>query len=347
MNLKELAKALSLSPTTVSRALNGYPEVSEATRQRVMAAAEKMNYRPSARARSLALGRTMSIAHIIPLSTRHEMVNPIFTDFIAGASEVYHAAGYSMVLSLASPEDETRLYRDLAAQRSVDGIIVHAPAVADKRIDLLHEIDMPFVVHGRQSEGDTRYSWVDVNNRRAFERATDHLIDLGHRRIGLINGLEHMDFAARRRQGYEKALKGRGITPDTALMASDEMTEMYGYDEARRMLALPDPATAFLTSSMISAIGVRRAVEEAGMKLGRDVSLITHDDDLSYFRNDQTVPIFTAVRSSVREAGRRAARMLTGHINGDVPAPASELLEVEFVLGQSTGPAPQMAEQTL
>ena len=104
MNLKELAKALSLSPTTVSRALNGYPEVSEATRQRVMAAAEKMNYRPSARARSLALGRTMSIAHIIPLSTRHEMVNPIFTDFIAGASEVYHAAGYSMVLSLASPE---------------------------------------------------------------------------------------------------------------------------------------------------------------------------------------------------------------------------------------------------
>lgn len=346
MNLKELADALSLSPTTVSRALNGYPEVSESTRQKVVAAAERLNYRPSARARSLALGRTMSIAHVLPVSNRHEMVNPIFTDFIAGAAEIYHDGGYTMMLSLASSRDEANVYRELAAQRSVDGIIVHAPDVHDPRIELLQDIGLPFVVHGRQSEGDMNYSWVDVNNRRAFERATDHLIDLGHRRVALINGLEHMDFAMRRRLGYESGLRERGLQPDPLLMASEEMTEVYGYNKARGMLALKDPPTAFLSSSIISSIGIRRAVEDAGFTLGKEVSLITHDDDLSYFRNDQDVPIFTAVRSSVREAGRRAATILTGLIGGSIQSPSCELLEVEFVLGQSTGPAPIRAGDT-
>ena len=347
MNLKELAEALSLSPTTVSRALNGYPEVSESTRQRVVAAAEAMNYRPSARARSLALGRAMAIAHVLPRSQHHEMVNPVFTDFIAGAAEVYHEAGYSMVLSLASTTDEEAIYRDLAAQRSVDGIIVHAPSISDSRIALLQDIGLPFVVHGRHSEGPQDYSWVDVNNRRAFGRATEHLIDLGHVRISLINGLEDMDFASRRRSGYERALTQRGIKIDPSIMASDEMTETYGYEQAKRMLALACPPTAFVVSSIISAFGIRRAVEEAGLKLGRDVSVITHDDDLSYFRNDQGVPVFTAVRSSVREAGRRAADILTRLIDNDISQPARHLLEVDFVLGQSTGPVPALERTSI
>ncbi|MEL7343895.1 MAG: LacI family DNA-binding transcriptional regulator [Pseudomonadota bacterium] len=345
MNLKELADALSLSPTTVSRALNGYPEVSEATRLRVQAAAAQMNYRPSARARSLALGRSMAIAHVLPIANQHEMINPVFSDFIAGAAEVYHEAGYAIMLSLADAAHETAIYRDLAAQRSVDGILVHAPTTSDPRIELLTTIGLPFVVHGRKSDSDAGYSWVDVNNRRAFQSATQHLIELGHRRIALINGQENMDFAARRRQGYERALAAHGIATDPYIMAADEMTETNGYDRARAILAQAAPPTAFVVASIISALGVRRAIEEAGLKLGRDVSLITHDDDLSYFRNDQTVPIFTAVRSSVRDAGRRAARLLTALIDGEIAGPATDLMEVDFVIGQSTGPAPGFGEQ--
>ncbi|MDH3263922.1 MAG: LacI family transcriptional regulator, partial [Paracoccaceae bacterium] len=94
MRLKELSAVLGLSPTTVSRALNGYSDVSEETRRRVQEAARRHNYRPDARARGLAMGRARAIGHVIPISTKHEMLNPVFADFIAGAGETYARAGY-------------------------------------------------------------------------------------------------------------------------------------------------------------------------------------------------------------------------------------------------------------
>ncbi|PQO24929.1 LacI family transcriptional regulator [Rhodobacteraceae bacterium WD3A24] len=341
MTLKELARHLGLSPTTVSRALNGYPEVKETTRRRVAEAARALNYRPNTRAKSLATGQAMAIGHVIPLSSRHEMVNPIFADFIAGAGEAYARAGFDMVLSVVSDADEAQTYRDLKARGSVDGVIVHGPRAGDPRIDLLDEIGMPFLVHGRSTGTNRPYCWLDVNNRRAFQRATAFLLDLGHRRIGLLNGLEVMDFALRRRDGYERALAERGVPRDPALIRSDEMTEAYGYRSGRDLLALPAPPTAFLVSSMIAAIGLRRAIEEAGLRLGRDISVITHDDDLSYLRNGDDVPLFTATRSSVRDAGRQAAEMLLAIIAQPETAPRERLLEAELTVGQSTGPAPK------
>ncbi|MBL4917774.1 LacI family DNA-binding transcriptional regulator [Szabonella alba] len=341
MNLKQLASQLGLSPTTVSRALNGYPEVNEATRERVMAAAKRHNYRPDSRAIRLATGRSMAIGHVIPVATRHEIVNPIFSDFIAGAGEVYSRSGYDMLISVVADEDEETAYRNLRARGACDGVILHAPRLDDARIDLLTEIGLPFVVHGRSTGAALPYSWVDVNNRRAFERATGFLLDLGHRRIALVNGLEFMDFAIRRRKGYLDALAARGISADPALMASDEMTEARGHRAGRDMLSLPDPPTAFVISSMISALGLRRAIEEQGLKLGRDVSVVIHDDDLSYLRNGEDVPIFTAARSSVREAGRQAAAMLLDLLGAPDSAPREALLEAELIIGQSTGPAPE------
>ena len=211
----------------------------------------------------------------------------------------------------------------------------------DPRIALLDGIGLPYAVHGRATGTDRQYSWLDVNNRRAFARATDFLMDLGHRRIGLVNGLETMDFAHRRRQGYEEALRARGIAIDPNLMRQDEMTEGYGWRAARDMLAQPDPPTAFLVSSVICMLGVRRAIEEAGLVLGRDVSAVTHDDQLSYLRDDGAVPAFTATRSSVREAGQRLARMVIDRIDNPEAPHVQELLEAELIIGRSTGPAPR------
>ena len=341
MNLKELARELGLSQTTVSRALNGYPEVSEATRQRVRQVADRVGYMPSDRARGLALGKSMSIGHIISTSSKHEMVNPIFGDFLAGAGETYTRHGYQAVLRIVDQDqDEGEIYRELHRRRAVDGVILHGPLRVDDRIALLHEIGLPFVVHGRSSESPIPYSWLDVNNRSAFRRATHFLCDLGHRRIALLNGLEVMDFAYRRRAGFEDACRDRGLTPDPALMFSDEMTEDFGYRVTRRVMAMDEPPTAILVSSMISAIGVRRAAHDLGLVLGRDLSVITHDDVLSYLRNGTDVPIFTATRSSVREAGRRLAEVLMQAIAAPGTGVVTELFEAELTVGQSTGPAP-------
>ena len=340
MTLKELANLLGLSPTTVSRALNGYPEVNAETRARVAAAALAHNYRPNTQAKRLATGRAMAIGHVIPISIRHEIVNPVFADFIAGCGEIYAQQGYDMVLTIVPDADEARAYREVRSKGNVDGMIVHGPRLNDPRIAQLTEMGLPFVVHGRAMGVETPYSWVDVNNTRAFTRATEFLADLGHRRIALINGIEEMDFAARRRRGFERAMAERGLAVDPALMVAGEMTEAQGYDAARAMLARPAPPTAFLTSSLLSAMGVRRAVEAAGLRPGREVSIVTHDDELGFLKNGAEDPVFTATRSSVREAGRRCARMLLEMIAQGERTPRHELLEAVLVVGQSSGPCP-------
>lgn len=337
-NLKQLSKALGLSQTTVSRALNGYPEVKEATRLRVQEAARRLNYSPDSRARGLATGRAMAIGHVIPVWTEHEMVNPIFGDFVAGASQCYSRHGYDMLLTRVEDDDEEQAYQQLASKGRLDGIIVHGPRLEDGRIALLNSLGIPFVVHGRSSGVSEPYSWVDVNNKRSFRRATELLLDLGHRRIALINGLERMDFAVRRREGYAEALAGRGIRPDPNLMRSAEMTEHYGHRETRMMLQGRNPPTAILVSSLISGLGVRRAIEEQGLRMGHDISVVTHDDMISYLTDPDGVPVFTATRSSVREAGRISAELLMSILGQPGSGPRNALLESELVVGQSTGP---------
>ncbi len=341
MNLKQLSEILGLSQTTVSRALNGYPEVNENTRLRVQAAATKHGYSPNIRAKGLATGRSMVIGHVIPSSSQHEMVNPIFGDFVAGAAQKYGENNYDMMFTHAADTSIEDAYRSLFSRGAVDGIVLQGPKVNEPRITVLSRMGVPFIVHGRSTGIEEPYDWIDVNNLRSFERATQFLIDLGHRRIALINGLEDMDFAQRRRNGYVAALEKAGLAVDPALLRSAEMTEIYGHQTTSEMLDLDDPPTAILASSIIAAVGVRRAIDERGLRMGRDVSVIAHDDELSYMRNGMDVPIFTATRSSVRHAGELAAEMLIERINNPNDPPKTRLLEAELVVGSSTGPAPQ------
>ena len=340
MNLKELSELLGLSQTTVSRALNGYPEVSEKTRIRVQAAAREHNYSPNSRATGLATGRAMVIGHVIPLSARHEIVNPVFGDFVAGALLTYSQNNYDLMFAHAIDGGEAEIYKSLYNRRVVDGVVLQGPLVTEPRIKALRDLGIPFVVHGRSSDECGPYNWVDVDNTRSFRRAAEFLIDLGHRRIALINGLEEMDFAWRRRTGYLEALKAAGLEVNPDYMSSEEMTEVAGHHAARDMLQMETPPIAFMVSSMISAIGVRRAIEEAGLKMARDVSVIAHDDDLSYLKNGQDVPIFTATRSSVRRAGVIAAGILIDQINNPQRQAQTRILEAELVVGRSTGPGP-------
>ncbi|MEP3278283.1 MAG: substrate-binding domain-containing protein, partial [Stappiaceae bacterium] len=245
-----------------------------------------------------------------------------------------------MILSVPTASaDQSDIYRSLKSRGTVDGVVVHSPRVDDPRIPLLLGLNMPFVVHGRSSGSTEPYSWLDVNNRSAFRRATDHLCDLGHRNIALLNGSEDMDFAARRRLGFEESMAAHGLSPNPHHLYADEMTEEFGFRTTLNMIDRADAPTAILTSSIIIALGVRRAIEERGLVMGRDISVITHDDRLSYLNNGGDVPIFTATRSSVRDAGSKLAQMLVQIIEQPDSEPVHTLLEAELTVGTSTGPA--------
>ncbi len=340
MKLKELSKLLNLSATTVSRALNGYPEVNAETRARVLAAARRHGYVPNQMAQRLATGRAMAIGHVVPLAP-HQIINPIFAEFMHGAGETYSAAGYDMLLSIVPEDRENEAYATMARHNKVDGVIVHGPGRHDPRVDMLGELGLPFLMHGRDDRPEHGYSWLDINNRQAFFEATGFLLGLGHRRIALLNGIETMNFAWRRRAGYLDALAARDVAMDPALMRSGEMVEPYGHAAVREMMALPDPPTAFLVSAITVALGALRAVRELGLEPGRDVSIVTHDDELSFLSNAGPRPLFTATRSSIRAAGRRSAELLLALINEPGPAHRRELWRAELVIGRSTGPGPE------
>ena len=248
MNLKELAKQLGLSQTTVSRALNGYPEVGEATRKRVAEEASRLGYRPNAHARRLATGRSHAIGYVFP-SDRSVMIDPLFSDFVAGAAEIYAPQGFETLLHAGGREDEMAVYRRFAEDGAVDGVVVQAPHVSDPRVALLNELKIPYIVHGRLDGYETGYGWLDIDNRGAFKKATKLLTDLGHTRIALLNGQENLTFALHRRQGYEAALAEKGLHGDPSLTFSGVMTEENGYREAKRVLHLPNRPTALLISS--------------------------------------------------------------------------------------------------
>ncbi|MEL7272601.1 MAG: substrate-binding domain-containing protein [Pseudomonadota bacterium] len=343
-NLKQLAEHLGLSQTTVSRALNGFPEVSEKTRLRVQEAARAFNYRPSPSAANLATGRAWAIGHVVPLS-EHRMINPHFSDFLAGASEVYARCGYDLVLRAATPEDEMDVYRDFAERRRVDGVVLHGPYVNDTRVSLLQEIGLPFVVHGRtngvEGEGSWDHSWLDVDNRQAFYQATRHLLDQGHRRIALLNGMEAMNFAYLRQEGYKQALKDGGVALETDLVTNADMTEPYGFEATQRLLALDTPPTAHLHASILSAMGGLRALQQAGLEAGRDVAVMTFDDCLSFLDSGNEKDIFlTAMRSSIFEAGQAVAEMLMRQIAKPNAGPEQVLWEANFVAGHSVHKGP-------
>lgn len=339
MNLKQLSNILNLSQTTVSRALNGYPEVSEKTRTLVLAAAKQHDYLPNVKAQALATGKSKMIGFVLPMSYQHEMLNPIFGDFLAGAAKTYKQQGYDTHFALTANDQQAKTYRDLHSKRSVDGVIVQSPKENDERVSILKKLGLPFVVHGRAT-GNNDYHYVDVHNTHAFINATNFLLDLGHRRIALINGNETLDFAIRRNHGYTQALKDRGVEPDARLMFSSEMTENFGYEAMNALLAMSQPPTAAVASSYTQAIGIRRALGEHGMSLGKDFSVVIHDDDLSYLRNGNAQPLFTATRSPIREAGRLCAEILMDVIENPKQASKQILLEAQLVVGSSTGPVP-------
>jgi LacI family transcriptional regulator len=338
MKLKDLAESLGLSQTTVSRALNGYPEVSEATRQRVLEAAHRSHYRPNPSARRLATGRAGAVGAVLPTS-RNLLVDPHFVEFLAGVGEGLVEHEMDIVLCPSHGGDETGTYRRIVAGHRVDALILSGALVVDERVPLLSHLRQPFVMHGRTNT-DVPYAWLDIDNEDAFRRATSYLLDLGHRRIALINGSTRFAFAVQREGGFRAAFPGRGLSPDPRLIGEGQMTDEIGYRLTQRFLAEAPRPTAFLVSSMMMTLGCLRAIRAAGLTLGADVSLIAHDDMFPFLNADAMVPPLTTVRSSIRAAGTRVAEMIVGLLAGQPPETLHELWPVEMVIRASTGPAP-------
>ncbi|WEX74258.1 substrate-binding domain-containing protein [Sinorhizobium numidicum] len=341
MKLKEFARQLGLSPTTVSRALSGYPEVSEKTRKRVAEEAVRLGYRPNINAVRLVTGRAGAIGVVMGRTAEFH-----FAEFMSGMAERLDGEDIDILVSPTADRDSTDdvpLYSRLVTSGRVDAVIVHSPKPNDERIALLHRLGFPFLVHGR-SETDVPHAWLDIDNEGAVRRATSHLLDLGHKRIAMINGRPGRTFSLHRDKGYRDALSERGIPFDARLVAHGNFTDELGFRFARSFLEQSPRPTAFVAGSMMTALGIYRAVRSRGLVVGRDVSVIAHDDVFPYLTAENMGPSLSATRSSMRAAGARSADLVLQLLSGRPATEIHELWPVELILRESTGPAPPEAQ---
>ncbi len=335
--LKDLSAHLGLSVTQVSRALNGYSDVSEKTRKRVEEAAKELEYQPNLSARKLARGRSGMVAIVrryFPEITK----DPMFLDVVTGLSLEFAKRDMQLVLHLAPREnDAVDLHRKLYAGGAIDGFVLLEPFVDDERIDYLKAANVPFVVHGRTTD-EPDYAFFDINNEAVGYELTKHLLDLGHRRIALLNGFEGRGYNNHRRKGYLKALEEAGVAVQADFICHERMTESYGRQKTLELFALTEKPTALICGHVRVAKGVYEALHELGLKIPEDVSVVAHDDAIADHPADSFEPSMTVSSAAIQHSWVPLGDFMDRAIRGDDPKELQEIENIELVVRQSSAP---------
>lgn len=335
MNLKELSEHLGLSKTTVSRALNGFSEVNEDTRKRVVEAARRLGYSPNANAQRLATGRTDTFGIVFPLAG-DRLADPVFAEFIAGVADGAARCGRGLYV-LPATEGEEASYRRLARNKVVDALILTDMTVEDLRVRLLSHLGLQCVSYGRTASS-IPYAHFDIDNEAGFRRATELLLSLGHRRIALINGDMRYTMAVHRHVGWHTAFRNRSLSAPGDLSVSGPVSEEAGYKTVRRLLALSDAPSAVMCCNMFVAAGAVRAIKDAGLAVGKDVSLVAHDDGLSLIRPESFDPPLTTTYAPARSAGMRIAELAAALADGGDVSTLKDVHSLDLIFRDSAQP---------
>lgn len=337
--LKDISKALNLSVTTVSRALNGFPEVNEQTRELVMQAAREMNYQPNQFARKLVTGQSGMVG-IVQQASPELSSNPCFIEVITGISQHLSTYNKHFILHVSTGSDVMTTYQQLVARRILDGFILTEPARHDPRIALLLDKDIPFVVHGRSPERED-YPYFDIDNYQVGCELTQHLLDLGHKRIAFINGPAQLGFASERYRGFTDVLAAHGLSANPALVHHGLMLESVGFQAAQTMLerSLTERPTAFICSNTLLVTGLMSALEQAGLSVPHDVSVVAHDDKITGWR--RLPETLTATLSPLSDASQPLAEILVKRIAGEPLEALQRVVRAPLLIkGTSAPPAP-------
>lgn len=335
--LKEISAELGLSVTTVSRALNGFPEVNKDTREKVQKAADKLGYRPNRVAQRLVTGRSGMVGMIVKIKPDMS-ADQTFFEILTGLTAALAERETDLVLAVDQADDPIEPYKKLLERDILDGFILNAPERDDPRVNYLTERGIPFVLHG-QDRPAPEYPTYGIDNVAVSEDSVRLLSQLGHRRIALINGDSRGAFAEDRVAGFVDAMRARRLSAER--VRNDASLESHGYTHALDLLSQDDAPTAFVCASTLIASGVMRAVRDLGLSVPGDVSVMAHDDALPLTRAINFDPALTVTRAPLRDACVPLANMLVDHLNGTPAKDLRVILKAELIVRGSTGPAPK------
>ncbi len=330
VTIEDIAKQLNLSVSTVSKSLNGYTDVSQKTKERVLETARRLDYHPSATARNLRRQRTEKIgfSFSFPVSLMSDYVSRLITGAVTAAEQ----KGYNLIL-YPLLDDQVKQLTQICRAREVDGLLLLGRAQMEQTtIALLEEEAIPFVVVGRRVE-NPNVSFVTPDHSGGALAVTRHLIELGHRRIAFttreVLGLTSRD----RLLSYKQALSEAGIPFDADLVVATTPEPGRDYQAMITLLDLPNPPTAVFAIHDTVAMECLRAATDCGLRIPEDIAIAGFDD---WRTSLTTKPPLTTVHPPLPEAGLRATEILLARVADRSLPPERLVLPVELVARQST-----------
>jgi LacI family transcriptional regulator len=331
--ITEVAKLAGVSVITASRAIRGVGPVADATREKVLKAAEQINYTPDLLAQRMRGGSSKLIGVFI-----RGFGSAVLHDLITSINEEARGLGYDLLIFNAENFDVPgRAPTSEMMRKLCDGLLLILPDTNDSILGKLERAKSPCVLINFAGR-DIDIPVVVGANRAGARQAVEHLIELGHERIAFIAGTAHTGQSAERQRGYEEALAAAGLALRPEYIGQGEFTYPTGHRAARKLFALEEPPTAVFAANDAMAFGVIDAAVEHGLSVPADLSVVGYDDimEASYLS-----PKLTTLRQPLAEIGARAVRELANAIKGKGSAAARVELPSKFIIRGSTGPAPQ------
>ncbi|MCX7795495.1 MAG: LacI family transcriptional regulator [bacterium] len=328
----DVAKKAGVSAMTVSRVINGKKDVKPETRDKVLKAIEELGYVPNSLARSFVLQKTKTIGLVIT-----DITNPFFTTLARGVEDTAMKNQFSVIFCNTDEDPEKEvLYLELLARKRVDGVIL--ASASGKRTPLKSILlrNIPIVLIDREVDGLEDLDIVKGDSVYGAYLLTKHLVDLGHRRIGIIVGSKHISTAEDRVEGYKKALIEIGIDIDDKLIKFARYSKEDGYIATKDLLNLENPPTAIFGGNNFIAVGAMMAIRDCGLRVPEDIALVSFDDIESL---SQVYPFFTVVTQPAYSMGVIAAELLIRRIEDKdrVRERRKVILQPDLIIRESAG----------
>lgn len=342
--LKDIAKKVGVSVAVVSKVLNNSRtnvRVGESLRQRILKVAQELGYRPHQLARALATGRTYSIGIVFSYPPHIFLRDLSASQIVAAVWDKVNRAGYSILLKSAKVKKLGFFPSIDDLKGKVDGVIAIGPVREDDtEVEKWNNISIPVVLIGKHPQFTG--SIVDVDNEKGGYMATKYLLNLGHRRIGLISISLEPSYVRERYEGYKRALEEKGIQPEKELIQITEIGDEGGYRAMKRLLSLPEPPTAVFVSVGVCARGALEAIKEEGLNVPKDISFIAFDRFMENFPKELSI---TTIDWSFYKLGLLSVSVLLQLLQGSLTTPVEKRLPVKLVIGNSTDKLPKNREK--
>jgi LacI family transcriptional regulator len=329
--IRDVAREAGVSVATVSRVLNGRPDVRAETRDAVLRAVRSHNFSTNRSARALSGGKTGLVGVTVPVVHAE-----YFGWILSAASEALYEHDMRAVLCPTQHEHEREVtLLERVMHGTTDGAIIVLPEESNAELKALSRNGFPFVVVDPREELDQGIAAVSAAHGAGAKAATDHLLSLGHRRIGVVTGTRNLTATEERLNGYRTALAGAGVLPSAELVVDGDFRIDGGHRGASALLDLPEPPTAIFAMNDNMAVGVLQAARERGLSVPGDLSVVGFDDSE---RAALVTPALTTVRQPLEEMGRMAVSLLLRLIGKQRVEALRVELATRLVVRDSTGP---------